>query len=207
MPTSTPTGPRATALPTAQAPGGFPRARRLALPVLFALVAIGIVTAPGTARLASAGDERAAGPMTQPDAAAALAGRTWRLVRIMSMDDTTYAPEDRSHYTLTFGAGGEVQLRADCNRGCGTWESSRPGALTFGQLATTRALCPPGSLHDRYLAGFSWVRSYVLRDGNLFLATMADGSIIEFEPVPRTPDSSQMPSEPGSGSVFPDADS
>jgi hypothetical protein len=27
------------------------------------------------------------------------------------------------------------------------------------------------------------VRSYVMKDGHLFLATMADGSIIEFEPV------------------------
>jgi hypothetical protein len=28
-----------------------------------------------------------------------------------------------------------------------------------------------------------WVRSYVLKDGHLFLATMADGSIIEFAPM------------------------
>jgi hypothetical protein len=39
-------------------------------------------------------------------------------------------------------------------------------------------------LHDRYLAQFPWVRSYVMKDGRLFLATMADGSIVEFEPVP-----------------------
>jgi hypothetical protein len=32
---------------------------------------------------------------------------------------------------------------------------------------------------------FQWVRSYVLENGNLFLATMADGSIIEFEPLPE----------------------
>jgi hypothetical protein len=45
------------------------------------------------------------------------------------------------------------------------------------------AMCSPGSLADRYLAEFQWVRSYVMKDGHLFLATMADGSIIEFEPV------------------------
>ena len=33
------------------------------------------------------------------------------------------------------------------------------------------------------MAQFPWVRSYVMRDGHLYLATMADGSIIEFEPV------------------------
>lgn len=45
-------------------------------------------------------------------------------------------------------------------------------------------MCPPDSLHDRCLVQFPWVRSYVKQDGNLFLATMADGSIIEFEPAP-----------------------
>ena len=30
---------------------------------------------------------------------------------------------------------------------------------------------------------FQWVRSYVIENEHLFLATMADGSIIEFEPV------------------------
>jgi len=124
------------------------------------------------------------GQMTQPDATQALVGRSWRLVQIMSMDDKTYAPEDRSHYTLTFTADGGVQIRADCNRGTGLWESSAPGKLTFGQIAATQAQCPPGSLHDRYLAQFPWVRSYVMRGGNLFVATMADGSIVEFEPAP-----------------------
>jgi len=122
--------------------------------------------------------------MTQPDATEALAGRSWRLVQIMSMDDTTYAPEDRSQYTLTFTADGGAQIRAACNRGTGSWESSAPGKLSFGQIAVTQAQCPPGSLHDRYMAQFPWVRSYVMRGGNLFLATMADGSIVEFEPAP-----------------------
>jgi hypothetical protein len=30
---------------------------------------------------------------------------------------------------------------------------------------------------------FEWVRSYVVEGGHLFLSTMADGSIIEFEPA------------------------
>jgi para-nitrobenzyl esterase len=47
------------------------------------------------------------------------------------------------------------------------------------------AICPPGSLHDRFIGDLGYVRSYVLKDGHLFLATMADGSILQFEPVPR----------------------
>ncbi|MGB5742008.1 MAG: META domain-containing protein [Sedimenticolaceae bacterium] len=119
----------------------------------------------------------------QPSIESALVGRTWQLVRIMSMDDTESVPDDRSHYRLRLEADGAVQVRADCNRAFGKWTSEQPGKLEFGPLAATNAQCPPGSLHDSYLTQFPWVRSYVTKDGKLFLATMADGSIIEFEPV------------------------
>ena len=99
------------------------------------------------------------------------------------MDDSVLTPEDRSLYTLTFAAAGSATLRADWNRGAGTWTSQGPSQLQFGPIASTRAMCPPGSLSDRYLALFEWVRSYVTKNGHLFLATMADGAIIEFEPV------------------------
>ena len=112
-----------------------------------------------------------------------LAGTTWRLVKIMGMDDSVAEPEDRSFYTLEFGTNGQVSLLADCNRGTGSWTSESGPQLEFGPIAATMAMCSPGSIADRYLAEFQWVRSYVMKDGHLFLATMADGSIIEFEPV------------------------
>ena len=112
-----------------------------------------------------------------------LAGTSWQLVRISSMDDSEYIPDAPSRYTLEFGADGSVSILADCNRGMGNWSSDGAGQLTFGPLAATRAMCPPGSLFDKYMAQFEYVRSYVLRGGHLFLATLADGSIIEFEPL------------------------
>ncbi len=118
------------------------------------------------------------------DEAAELAGTSWRLVKIMGMDDSVSGPDDRSLYTLEFGEDGRAAMQADCNRGTGTWTSESPGTLQFGPVAATRAMCPPGSLSDKYLAQFEWVRSYVMKGGHLFLATMADGSIIEFEPTP-----------------------
>mgnify|MGYP000023552818 CR=1 FL=1 len=119
-------------------------------------------------------------PAATPDT---LAGSAWQLVRIQSMDDTVQVPDERGKYTLQFGEDGTVAIRADCNRGTGGW-TSEGASLAFGPLATTRAMCPPGSLHDAYIAQLSYVRSYVLRDGMLLLATMADGAIIEFEPLP-----------------------
>lgn len=128
---------------------------------------------------------RANDGIEQPPAEEALVGRTWRLVEIQSMDDTIYAPapQDRSRYTLRLNADGTANLQVDCNRAMGPWSSEFAGKLSFGMMAATKAMCPPGSLHDRYLDQFQWVRSYVIKDGHLFLATMADGSIIEFEPV------------------------
>ena len=113
-----------------------------------------------------------------------LDGSRWQLVKIMSMDDRVFTPHDATQYTLELRAYGRAAIRADCNRGKGEWKSAQPGQLEFGPVASTRALCPPESLSERYLAQFEWVRSYVLRDGHLFLATMADGAIIEFLPLP-----------------------
>ena len=119
----------------------------------------------------------------EPPAATELAGTSWWLVKIMSMDDSTAVPDDPSQYTLAFGTDRTASLLADCNRGTGSWTSESAGQLQFGPIAATRAMCPPGSLHDNYLAQLPWVRSYMMQDGHLFLATMADGSIIEFEPA------------------------
>lgn len=113
-----------------------------------------------------------------------LGGTAWRLLDIASMDDSVVLPDDPSKYTLALGADGAASLRADCNRGTGTWKSEGSAQIQFGPIAATRALCPPGSISEQFLAQFEWVRSYVMRDGHLFLATMADGAIIEFEPLP-----------------------
>ncbi|WP_380058951.1 META domain-containing protein (plasmid) [Falsihalocynthiibacter sp. SS001] len=112
-----------------------------------------------------------------------LGGTAWRLVEIQSMDDSVLAPDDTSKYTLEFMPDGTTAIQADCNRGAGTWTSAAANELSFGPIASTRALCPEGSISDKYLAQFEWVRSYTLEDGGLFLATMADGAIIEFTPV------------------------
>ncbi len=99
------------------------------------------------------------------------------------MDDSTYRPDQPDAFLLTFDADGRVAVRADCNRGQGTWTYQAPSALLFGPLATTRMACPPGSLHDRFLRNLEYVRSFVMKDGHLFLATMADGAILEFAPA------------------------
>jgi para-nitrobenzyl esterase len=62
-----------------------------------------------------------------------------------------------------------------CNRGA--------TQLQLGPLALTRVKCPAGSLHDHMVKQWGYIRSYVIKDGHLFLSLMADGGIYEFEPV------------------------
>ena len=118
-----------------------------------------------------------------PDAAGGLGGTSWQLVRFHGGDDTLLTPDDPAKYTLAFGTDGGVSARIDCNRGRGTWKSSGRNQLQFGPLALTRAMCPPGSLHDRIVKHWEFVVSYILKDGHLFLSLMADGGIYEFAPI------------------------
>jgi para-nitrobenzyl esterase len=122
-----------------------------------------------------------AGPLPPPPSPTpALGGTAWQLVRFKGGDDTVVTPDDRSQYTLAFGRDGSFTARIDCNRARGTWTSTAPGQVELGPLAMTRAACPPGSLHDRMVRHLSMVRSYMIRDGRLFLSLMADGGIYEF---------------------------
>ena len=125
----------------------------------------------------TAGAAQASAPSNSPS----FAGTSWQLVKFQGSDGTTLTPDDRSKYTIEFSADGQLTARVDCNRGRGTWKSSGSSQLQFGPLALTRAQCPAGSLHDQIVKQWSYIRSYVVKDGHLFLALMADGGIYEFE--------------------------
>jgi para-nitrobenzyl esterase len=92
-------------------------------------------------------------------------------------------PDDPSKYTLEFQAEGKLAARIDCNRGSGTWKSDEPNQLELGPLALTHMACPRSPLSERMVKDWSYVRSYVLKDGHLYVALMADGGIYEFEPL------------------------
>ena len=122
----------------------------------------------------------------QPSSGAeTLAGTTWQLVQFEGGDGTVLTPDDRSKYTMAFAADSAVGVRIDCNRGRGSWRATPPSGLEFGPLALTRAACPPESLHDQIVRQWPYIRSYIIKDGHLYLSLMADGGIYEFEPVAR----------------------
>lgn len=127
-----------------------------------------------------------------PPAAPTLAGTSWQLISIASMDDRqgTLTLADPSRYTLTFGRDGSAAMRLDCNRGSAPWQATpgpeaTSGSLSFGPIAATRALCPPPAIDARVLRDLPYVRSFLLRDGRLHLSLMADGGIYSWAPLPK----------------------
>jgi heat shock protein HslJ len=119
-----------------------------------------------------------------------LVGSEWRLVEFQSMDDAigTVKPADASQFVMSLGPDGTVTMQLDCNRARGTWSSQsaadgNSGSFGFGPLAVTRAICMPPHLDERIARDAEYVRSYILRDGRLYLSLMADGGIYVWEPA------------------------
>lgn len=116
-------------------------------------------------------------------ASSGLGGTSWQLVRIRGRHSITLTSSDRSKYTIAFGTDGWVSAGIDCNRGRGAWKSSSRSRLRFGPMVLTRAMCPPGSLHDRIVKDWSRVRAYFVKSGHLFLSLSSERGVYEFEPV------------------------
>lgn len=124
---------------------------------------------------------------TTPEMSERLAGTSWRLLEMQSMDDAqgTTRAGNPDRYTITFNEDGTAYMKLDCNRGHSSYETASTGAdqgsLTFGNIASTMAMCPPDSLSDKLGQQLGFVRSYIVRNGQLNMALMADGGILVWE--------------------------
>jgi para-nitrobenzyl esterase len=117
-------------------------------------------------------------PEKPAEPAPTLLDRTWELVRVRFPDGSELAPAGTARYTLRLAAG-RVEVVADCNRAASGYTLEGQG-LSFGAFAATRAACPPGSISDAYLMQLGFVRSYALTRDRLYLASLVDGSVLEF---------------------------
>ena len=114
-----------------------------------------------------------------------LSGTSWQLVKFQGPDEQTFAPDDKSKYTITFGRDGRVVVRVDCNRGSSTWKANAKGELRFGSWSRTNAKCSAGSLHDQIVSEGADVRNFNIKDGHLFLSGMGGGGYYELEPMSK----------------------
>jgi para-nitrobenzyl esterase len=128
-----------------------------------------------------------AGPVALAQQSDNLAGTSWQLVKFQGSDGSTFVPDDRSKYTITFGTNGRATVRVDCNRGGGPWKHKGPNQIQFGSMSITHAKCGSGSLYDQIVREGAAVRDYVIKDGRLFLSLMEDGkAAYELEPIARS---------------------
>jgi heat shock protein HslJ len=137
---------------------------------------IAIVCALVTSPVAFAGAQKSSD-------ASPLSGTSWQLVRFQGPDEKTFAPEDKSKYTIKFGSNGRVVARVDCNTASSTWKASANGKLQFGSWSRTSAKCGSGSLHDQIVSEGAAVTRFEIKDAHLFLSGMAEGGYYELEPV------------------------
>lgn len=120
-------------------------------------------------------------PPTLSSAANDLAIPTWQWQRA-TLDGRDVAASAPDRYTLKFEGGGRVQLRADCNRGSGSYEVNG-AAMKLSPLALTKMGCPSGSQDTQFVQALSRVTSYAI-DGKELVLTLAGGGTMVFRGVP-----------------------
>lgn len=128
----------------------------------------------------------AAGPLTgvrpaPADASPRIEAVDWEWVETVTPVETVTVP-DPSLYTLRID-GARAALRADCNRATAMVEVSPPRELAFKTPAMTRAMCPPGSLSERYVKDVTRTTTYFFRDGALYLEMPVDSGTLRFRRV------------------------
>ena len=135
-----------------------------------------------------------------------LAGTGWRLLYFQSMDDATGTvyPDDPAQYTMRLKMDSRVTMRLNCNQASGTWSAEPSGGgasgrFEFGSLATTRAICPSPSMDERIASHAKYIRSYLLKDGRLYLSLFADGGIYAWEPIQGRNSAAWIPASPEDG--------
>jgi heat shock protein HslJ len=106
-------------------------------------------------------------------------GVVWKLVQIQERNDLAITIDDPEKYTLELLPDGKVRIRADCNRGFGSY-TMRGRKISFNKTAYTMAACPPGSLFDEFTRNLHEANSYVVKDGNLYIAYGIDAGTMKF---------------------------
>ncbi len=115
----------------------------------------------------------------QTDNTSALADSQWRLQEIQMADGSVSTPDAEADYTLMLTASGQMAGQADCNTINSTYTVDG-SQLSFGPIASTKALCPPGSLSDTYIQALTNTNAYALEGETLTLSFGSDGNTLIF---------------------------
>ena len=106
-------------------------------------------------------------------AGTSILGPRWVLV-VLDVDGSVHTVRGRT-YSLTFDTDGTFGGTSDCNDYWGAFELMRSGGLQIGEVASTEALCPRGTLDGVYQDVLTRVVTYSRFDEELTLtATNGD---------------------------------
>ncbi len=108
-----------------------------------------------------------------------LTGTVWTWQGTQMRDGTRITPDAPERYTLEFQPGGDVNVRADCNRGSTSYVLTG-NALNFGPIALTRAACPPGSRDTEFVKNLAAVSGQHFRGNDLVLTLKVDSGSMRF---------------------------
>ena len=110
----------------------------------------------------------------------AVIDRIWQWTGTATPAETIDSPAPE-RYTLELAPNGRLLVRADCNRGTGSYRIGA-GTIKFDPIATTRMACPPGSLDARYLGDLQRATGFFVERGDLHLELPADAGTMRFAP-------------------------
>ena len=115
-------------------------------------------------------------------ASSVIVGPVWQWQRTQLGGATAVVAAAPERYTLSFQGGGRVNVRADCNRGSGSYEVDNT-QMKFGAIAITKMACPAGSQDGGFLRMLIKATAYAIDRGDLVL-TLSDGASMRFRSVP-----------------------
>jgi heat shock protein HslJ len=151
---------------------------RHVLPAALAFaVAACAATDPGTPVLP--GRVNAPPPPMAAAGDALLTDTVWTWQGMQFANGARIGPDAPERYTLAFQPGGKVNVRADCNRGSGSYLLNA-SQLTFGPIALTKMMCPPGSRDGEFLKGLASVSAQGMSGSDLVLTLQGNSGSMRF---------------------------
>ncbi len=139
---------------------------------MFALVSMALVSCHSMGELPPAQQAR-------EGQKSGIIGVVWKLVQIQERNGRTTSIYEPEKYTLELLPDGKVRIRADCNRGFGSY-TMKGREISFHKTAYTRAACPPDSLFDVYTRNLEQANSYVVEGDTLHITYSIDAGTMKF---------------------------
>lgn len=151
---------------------------RTILPVALALVLTACTAAPAGAPVLPGFVDAPPPPMAAPGDTL-LTNAVWTWQGTQMKDGTRIVPDAPDRYSLDFQPGGQVSVRADCNRGRASYRLDDT-ALSFGPVALTKMMCPPGSRDREFLTELAAVTGQSVSGGELVLTLQGTAGAMRF---------------------------